>query len=78
LKAVGTIDPHSLQIIVRKMVEDMLNTDLEPMLHRHADVQGTLAARMAPPEPADGEGGGNGATASAPAPAPTPAPAMAQ
>jgi hypothetical protein len=78
LKAVGQIDPHSLQIIVRQMVEDMLQTDLEPMLHRHADIQGTLAARMAPPEPAEGEGGGNGAVAPPAPPAPAPAPAMAQ
>jgi hypothetical protein len=74
LKAVGQIDPHSLQLIVRKMVEDMLQTDLHPMLQRHADIQGDLAARMAPPEPVNGDGGGNGAVPPASAPA---APAMA-
>jgi hypothetical protein len=77
LKAVGQIDPHSLQLIVRKMVEDMLQTDLHPMLQRHADIQGDLAARMAPPEPADGDGAATGAPAPALAPAPAPAPAMA-
>ena len=51
LAAVGTIDPHSLQIIVRGMVEDMLGTRLQPVLEGHADVQGDLAARMAPPAP---------------------------
>jgi hypothetical protein len=56
LAAVGTIDPHSLQIIVRGMVEDMLGTRLQPVLEGHADVQGDLAARMAPP-PTDSSGG---------------------
>jgi hypothetical protein len=51
LAAVGTIDPHSLQVIVRNMVQDMLGTRLQPVLEGHADVQGDLAARMAPPAP---------------------------
>lgn len=77
LKAVGAIDPHALQLIVRQMVEDMWNTRLDPMLQRHADLQGDIAARMAPPQPADGSGGGNGATPPAAAPAAPTAPAMA-
>jgi Phage P22-like portal protein len=56
LKAVGAIDPHSLQIIVRDMVSDMLGTRLQPILEGHADVQGDLAARMAPPVPTNGAG----------------------
>jgi hypothetical protein len=56
LKAVGAIDPHSLQIIVRDMVSDMLGTRLQPILEGHADVQGDLAARMAPLVPTNGAG----------------------
>jgi hypothetical protein len=77
LKTVGAIDPHALQIVVRQLLEDMLGTDLQPMLQRHADVQGDLAARMAPPEPADDDGAATGAPVPTPAPAPAPAPAMA-
>jgi hypothetical protein len=51
LAAVGSIDPHSLQIVVRNLVEDILGTRLQPILEGHADVQGDLAARMAPPAP---------------------------
>jgi hypothetical protein len=47
LKAVGGIDPESLKIIVRQMVEQMLQTDLEPMLQRHAAIEQSLV----PPEP---------------------------
>jgi hypothetical protein len=64
LKAVGAIDPLSLQIIVRQMVQDMLQTELHPMLHEHADIQGTLAGRMMPQ-------GGNGTAANG-TPAPPP------
>jgi hypothetical protein len=60
LAAVGKIDPHALQIIVRQLVEDMWQTKLEPMLHAHADIQGALTARMAPPQPAMNGGNGNG------------------
>ena len=74
LKAVGQIDQHAVQLIVRQMLEDMWQTKLDPMLQRHADIQGDVAARMTPPQPADGTGGGNGATPPASAPA---APAMA-
>lgn len=64
LKAVGQIDPHAIQIIVRQMIEDMMQTDIEPMLHRHAATQGQIAATMAPPEP---EGDESSAPAMAPA-----------
>jgi len=60
LSAVGKIDPHSLQIIVRQMVEDMWQTKLEPMLHAHADIQGQLTQRMAPPQATNGAGNGTG------------------
>jgi hypothetical protein len=65
LAAVGNIDPHSLQIVVRQLVEDMWNTKLEPMLHAHADIQGQLAARTAPPQPMNGNGGNGGSGPSA-------------
>jgi hypothetical protein len=90
LAAVGNIDPHSLQIVVRQLVEDMWATKLEPMLHRHADIQGEVAQRMAPPQPmngnganggagngadgGDGNGGGNGAAPAQPPPAVPPMP----
>jgi hypothetical protein len=64
LKAVGTIDPMSLQIVVRQLVEDMLDTKLETALYRHADVQGAVQQRMAPLQPEEG------AAASATAPGP--------
>lgn len=48
LAAVGNIDPDSLQIIVRQMVENMLGTELTPMLRNHA----AIVQSMAPPEPA--------------------------
>ena len=65
LKAVGAIDPHSLQIIVRDMVSDMLGTRLQPILEGHADVQGDLAARMAPPQPTNGQDASGGSAAPA-------------
>jgi hypothetical protein len=48
LKAVGTIDPASIQIIVRQMVEEMLNTSLTPMLARHAAVEQSLQPEPQP------------------------------
>lgn len=61
LAAVGNIDPTSLAIIVRQMVQDVLATPLAPRLQSHADMEGDLAERMAPPQPVNGSGGGNGA-----------------
>ena len=75
LAAVGAIDPHSLQIIVRQMVEDMIQTRLQPVLEGHADIQGDLQARMAPPAPMNGGNGSapsNGSAASANGQSPTP------
>jgi hypothetical protein len=66
LAAVGSIDPHSTQIIVRDMVSDMLGTRLQPILEGHADVQGDLAARMAPPVPPNGSDASGGSPAPAP------------
>jgi hypothetical protein len=60
LTAVGGIDPMSLQIIVRQMVQDMLQTELHPMLQRHADIQAGLQAQMAPPAPDGATGPANG------------------
>jgi hypothetical protein len=68
LAAVGSIDPMSLQIIVRQMVTDMLGTHLPPVLHDHAALEGQLAARMQPPEAVNGEGAPNGQAAPAMAP----------
>lgn len=49
LAAVGQIDPASLQIIVRQMVEEMLGTPLHPMLERHAAIEQSLAPPAPPP-----------------------------
>ena len=54
LKAVGQIDPTSLQVIVRQMVKDMLGTELIPAMRHHAHVEQVYqanAANAAPPEP---------------------------
>jgi hypothetical protein len=69
LAAVGNIDPTSLAIIVRQMVQDVLATPLAPRLQSHADMEGDLAERMAPPQPVNGSGGGNGAAQPDAAPA---------
>jgi hypothetical protein len=50
LAAVGQIDPKALQIIVRQMVEDMINTKLEPMLQEHSRIE--QATPLEAPEPA--------------------------
>lgn len=71
LKAVGAIDPMSLQIIVRQMVQDMLRTDLVPTLHQHAAVQASLQDMMTPPTPVDGDQGGNGGGGNGGGPAPS-------
>jgi len=71
LAAVGSIDPMALQLVVRQLVEDMLDTRVEEALYRHADIQGAVAQRMAPPAPEGAEG-------AATPPAAAPAPAMVQ
>src|SRR5580765_261348 len=70
LKAVGGIDPLSLQVIVRHMVSDMLQTELHPVLQQHAAREGALqtaAQPVPPPQPVNGQaapgpapGGGGG------------------
>ena len=62
LKAVGAIDPMALQIVVRKLISDMMKTEIVPMLHAHAATEGALQAAAAPPVPMNG---GNGAGAPA-------------
>jgi len=64
LKAVGGIDPLALQVVVRQMVQDMLQTELHPQLQQHAAQQSELQATMAPPAPTNG----SGATAASAAP----------
>src|SRR5580765_597175 len=72
LKAVGGIDPLSLQLIVRQMVQDMLqHDDIHPALQDHAARESELQATMAPPQPMNGESGATPPTAA-------PAPAMVQ
>ena len=46
LKVVGGIDPMSLQIIIRDLVSDMLDTKLAPILHGHAELEGALQAKV--------------------------------
>jgi hypothetical protein len=70
LKVVGGIDPLSLQVIVRQMVSDMLQTELHPVLEQHAAREGALqtaAQPIPPPQPVNGQaapgpapGGGGG------------------
>jgi hypothetical protein len=62
LAAVGNIDPMALQIVVRQLLRDMLDTDIVPMLQNHASLESGLQATMAPPAP---NGGGNGSAAPA-------------
>jgi hypothetical protein len=60
LSAVGGIDPMSLQVVVRQMVQDMLATELHPVLQRHAEIESGLQQTMAPPmpeQPANGQAG---------------------
>lgn len=49
LKVVGGIDPLALQTVVRQLVQDMLATELHPVLQRHAEQESELQATMAPP-----------------------------
>ena len=69
LSAVGGIDPTSLQIVVRRLLQDMLQTDIIPHLQRHAEIEGNLQATMAPPPPMNGGNGSAPSAASAGAPA---------
>jgi len=50
LKAVGQIDPHAMQVVVRQLLRDMLQTDIIPILQGHAQIQSDIQQTMAPPE----------------------------
>src|SRR5215469_9202817 len=50
LKALGQVDPHAVQIIVRQLLRDMLQTDIIPILQGHAQIQSDIQQTMAPPE----------------------------
>lgn len=63
ISALGGIDPMSMQVIVRQLVQDVLQTELKPVLERHAQIEGQLQAMAAPPAPAGGEGPANGQSA---------------
>ena len=60
LKAVGGIDPLALQVIVRRMVTDMLATDLPGHIAQHgaleAALQSNVAAGQQQLQPANGDG----------------------
>jgi portal protein len=54
LKAVGTIDPLALQVVVRQLVREMLDTDLPGSVAHHGDMEMALQSNVqaaAPPEP---------------------------
>ena len=53
LDVVGGIDPLALQLVVRNLVRDMLQTELHPVLQQHAAQEGALQASMLPPEPVE-------------------------
>lgn len=59
LKAVGQLDPVGLQMVVRQLIRDMMQTDIIPHLQAHATVESGLQQQLAPPPPPNG---GNGAT----------------
>jgi hypothetical protein len=56
LKVVGGIDPMALQVIVRQLVADMLQTELHPVLQQHAQQESELQGMVAPPLPPDAAG----------------------
>jgi len=57
LKAVGSIDPAALQVIVRRMVAEMMQTDLPGWIQHHGAMESALQANAQP---------GNGMTGGAP------------
>ena len=59
LDVVGGIDPIALQVVVRQLVSDMLQTELHPVLQQHAAQEGQLQAMVNPMPP---QAGTNGAT----------------
>jgi hypothetical protein len=64
LKVVGGLDPNAMQMVVRQLVRDMMQTEIVPMLRQHvgeeAGLQSQLTAAQQPPvQP--GANGANGA-----------------
>jgi hypothetical protein len=59
LKVVGGLDPVSLQLIVRRLVSDMMQTDIIPALKQHAANEASIQQTLQPPQPADGAGAGS-------------------
>jgi hypothetical protein len=63
MKAVGSIDPLALQMIVRKMVAEMLHTDMVPAIAHHGMMEQALqgnvqaAQPQQPMDPMAGNGG---------------------
>lgn len=60
MAALGGIDPMSMQIVVRNLIQDIVKTELPGLLRSHAQFEGELqtAAQAIPPpqpEPADNE-----------------------
>ena len=53
LDVVGGIDPMALQVVVRQLVSDMLQTELHPVLQQHAANQSELQALAQPPQQPD-------------------------
>ena len=60
LKAVGSIDPLALQVIVRRMVSEMLQTDLPGYIQHHGDMEQALQANVQAAQPPDYPPNGNG------------------
>jgi hypothetical protein len=58
LDVVGGIDPIALQVVVRQLVSDMLQTELHPVLQQHAANESELQQTLAPPVPVNGTANG--------------------
>jgi portal protein len=59
LKAIGQIDPTAMQVIVRSLVRDMLQTELPGLLAHHGAMEMALQSNVQaaqPPEPTNGTG----------------------
>jgi len=58
LKAVGSIDPNALQLIVRRMIGEMLQTELPTWIAHHGAMEQALQQNMQQAAPANGAGNG--------------------
>jgi hypothetical protein len=77
LKAVGQIDPVALQMVVRQMVADMMQTNLlHPQLLGHAQDQAQIQQTLQPPQPDDGSQPGDTPAPADAAPAGAPGPSQ--